>query len=248
MISTSFKILDFGCGFGRHTSHLSRVFCQPVLGVDADVAAVERAVKKYGSDEVHFAVVAPVLPLPFETAQFDVIHSYDVLEHVADPESLLAEFHRILTAEGSLRVEVPAEISERFLAYLRPSYPKEIGHLHIFNKRELVSVVQKANFRVVLFQFRRGIQNFELGLLFLRNRAVSWQQGSTHTPKWILAISLLFQEEMLETALAKIPLLKYARFLALPLDLLFPKSMRIEVKKIALREPEPQVVLPTGHP
>ncbi len=33
------EILDFGCGLGRHTRHLSRCYQAPVLGVDVDTEA-----------------------------------------------------------------------------------------------------------------------------------------------------------------------------------------------------------------
>lgn len=224
-------ILDFGCGFGRHTSYLARQFGCAVLGVDADPNAIAAAQKRYGNDSVQFEIVPVQLPLPFKSGQFKLIHCYDVLEHVPEPSLLLSEFNRILTSDGVLRIEVPSAISERFLTSIRPSYPQEIGHLHIFERSTLLAILQRASFVPIHFALRRGIQNLELGLLFFRNRAVSWQQGSAGTPKWLLAISLLFQEELLETPLAKIPFLKFFKYLALPLDLLFPKSMRFDLKK-----------------
>ena len=244
MTSDHCKVLDFGCGFGRHTRYLSQQSGASVLGVDADATAVAAAQARYGSERVYFEVVPSALPLPFADGRFQLIHCYDVLEHVSEPSALLAEFHRITSPTGHLRIEVPAAVSERFLTFIRPSYLKEIGHLHIFKRTELEDILLKSAFVPTHFRFRRGIQNIELGLQFLRNRSVSWQQGSAGTPKWLLAISLLFQEEMLETPLAKIPLLKYFRYLALPLDYLFPKSMRFDLKKAL----PPAPLLPKSNP
>lgn|GEM_PF-2677758 len=228
------KILDFGCGFGRHTAYLHKVYSADVLGVDADEKAIATARKKYGTTGVRFDKVASTLPLPFPSGHFRVIHCYDVLEHVDDPLTLLAEFRRVLEPGGSLRLEVPHPVSERFLTALRPSYPAEIGHLTVFTRTDLLSVAKAAGFQIVSYAKRRGIQNFEIGYNFLVRRGVSFQQGSAGTPKPLLALSLLFQEEAKETALARVPGLGLFRALSWIIDQVFPKSQRLEL----IRAPE----------
>jgi SAM-dependent methyltransferase len=222
------EILDFGCGLGRHTRFLSNVTGQPVLGVDVDAAALERARTRYGDRLTVFQRIEPGSRLPFPAGSFRLIHCYDVLEHVPDPLELLREFRRVLKAGGTLRLEVPAPASERFLTWLRPSYPAEIGHLNVFSKQRLLELVAGVGFRPRTYQKRQSVKNLELAFQFLRKRSVTHQQGEVQTPKILLALFLLFQEEAQETALAFVPAVKLFRWLAWPLDQLFPKSQRLE--------------------
>ncbi len=146
-----------------------------------------------------------------------------------NPLDLLGEFRRLLKPGGLLRIEVPAPRSERFLTWLRPAYPREIGHLNIFTRAKLFEMASTLGFQVKTYQKRQSIKNLELALHFLRSRAVSHQQGEVRTPKILLALCLLFQEEAQETALRHVPGVKLCRWLAWPFDQLFPKSQRLEV-------------------
>jgi SAM-dependent methyltransferase len=52
-------------------------------------------------------VIAPLDNLPLESASFDAVVSTQVLEHVAEPRTMLAELHRILAPGGRLWLTVP---------------------------------------------------------------------------------------------------------------------------------------------
>ena len=53
-------------------------------------------------------VVSPAESLPFPDARFDVVVSFQTLEHIADPPRAIAEMHRVLKPGGIALVSTPA--------------------------------------------------------------------------------------------------------------------------------------------
>jgi SAM-dependent methyltransferase len=89
------RVLDLGCGVG-HSFHL--LAPRVTVGVDVDPTALE------GQDrETH---VADMRWLPFGDGSFDSVLSVQSLEHVPDPERVLAESARVLRADGGVAVFV----------------------------------------------------------------------------------------------------------------------------------------------
>jgi ubiquinone/menaquinone biosynthesis C-methylase UbiE len=99
--------LDFGCGDGRFLVRLRSKSIGRLVGVDVRREAVEQAKAKCGDAEiVHIDGSSPLL---FADSEFSSISLLDVLEHVDEPDTLLAELHRVLKDEGILIVTVPGQ-------------------------------------------------------------------------------------------------------------------------------------------
>lgn len=100
-------VLDAACGEGYGSSLLSRE-ARSVTGLDLDGAAVERAREKYGSESLSFRE-GSIRSLPFPDGSFDVVVSYETIEHV-DGEiqaDFLGEIRRVLRAGGLLIMSTP---------------------------------------------------------------------------------------------------------------------------------------------
>jgi SAM-dependent methyltransferase len=95
------RILDAGCGSGRMLDELARYGA--VTGVDADPACVTRA-----TERGHTAQLASLPGLPFEDASFDLVTSFDVVEHLPEDVEALADFRRVAVPGGRLLSTVPA--------------------------------------------------------------------------------------------------------------------------------------------
>src|SRR5687767_10389958 len=78
------RILDVGCGTGGMLTSL-QAFGE-VEGIDADPSAIAYC-RERGITSVRLADSPPI---PFPDHEFDVVTSFDVLEHVDDDTGLLA--------------------------------------------------------------------------------------------------------------------------------------------------------------
>lgn len=95
------KLLDVGCGTGLVANKLKGAGFD-AYGVDANHLAIEKA--RQGPATF---TLATDYRLPFEDGQFDGVGSYDVLEHMGDPETTLTEQVRVLRKGGQLIVSCP---------------------------------------------------------------------------------------------------------------------------------------------
>ena len=83
------RLLDLGCGVG-HSFHL--LAPRETVGVDVDARAL--------AGQERETVVADMRALPFEDGSFASVLAVQSLEHVPDPERVLAEVVRVLEADG----------------------------------------------------------------------------------------------------------------------------------------------------
>jgi SAM-dependent methyltransferase len=97
------RVLDAACGEGYGTALLGAHGASRAVGVDVDAGAVEHARARYGR-EFH---QADVVDLPFEDGAFDLVVSFETIEHVPDPAGALAEFRRVLAPDGVLVASTP---------------------------------------------------------------------------------------------------------------------------------------------
>lgn len=93
------RVLDVGCGIGDMLSYRAQT-----IGVDVNPKAVA-----YCRSRGLTAQQMEPDRLPFADAEFDGAVLDNVLEHLDQPEPLLAEIRRVLRAAGDLVVGVPGE-------------------------------------------------------------------------------------------------------------------------------------------
>lgn len=92
------NVLDLGCGTGRHSLWLAEAGAA-VTGVDFSEGMLAEARKKPGAEAIRFVVHDLHQPLPF-AAEFDLVVSGLVLEHLRELDPFFAEAHRVLKPGG----------------------------------------------------------------------------------------------------------------------------------------------------
>jgi SAM-dependent methyltransferase len=94
-------VLDFGCGTGYGTASLADV-AEHITGVDIAPDAVEHAEQHYQRENLAFRAIGSIedTDLPFDDASFDVVVSFQVIEHVEAVDRYLAEIRRVLRPGG----------------------------------------------------------------------------------------------------------------------------------------------------
>lgn len=118
--------LDVGCAEGFFMEAIRRRFGAEVWGVDISNSAVERLHAKLGLE----AGAADATRLPFADGSFDLVYSTEVIEHVLDPEQMIAEMQRV--SRGFVVVTTP--VSQTAHDH-EPDYDlSEEGHVNNFDR------------------------------------------------------------------------------------------------------------------
>lgn len=120
------RVLDCASGEG-YGSALLASRAAAVTGLDLSPEAVTHARARYtGRDNLDF-VEGSCTALPFDDASFDVVVSFETLEHIEGQAEMLDEFRRVLTPEGLLVLSSPD----------RKTYSEDRGFENEFHVREL---------------------------------------------------------------------------------------------------------------
>ena len=127
------RVLDLGCRYGA----LTRAYAEgnSVVGMDVDTNALETAATL--GIETRFGDVEE--PLPFESETFDVVVAGELLEHLRDPDAVVAEARRVLRPGGRFVGSVPNffRLRNRLAMLAGRPLDHDPTHLHIFDEAAL---------------------------------------------------------------------------------------------------------------
>ena len=152
------RLLDMGCGGGRHAFAALRHGATVVaLDYDAaelkDVRAVRGAMIESGEipGDAHHGDVnggevnGDALRLPFPDDTFDRVIASEVLEHLWGDEQAIAELVRVLRPGGRLAVTVPTRFPERVSWAINYRYHDTPGgHVRIYRQHELEGKLERS--------------------------------------------------------------------------------------------------------
>jgi ubiquinone/menaquinone biosynthesis C-methylase UbiE len=132
-------ILDAGCGTGSMFAVLSKYGM--IWGVDKSKDALLYAAKRGMAKELRQNSVEK---LSFADNTFDLVVCSDVLYHqwVEDENAAIKELYRVLKPGGTFFIR------EAAYNWLRSQHDSLVWTRHRFNRKELVSKLEEANFKV----------------------------------------------------------------------------------------------------
>lgn len=99
-------VLDAACGAGFGGDILIKSGAGYVAGLDQAVSAVVAAKEEFSAEKNAY-LTGDATNLPFAADTFDVITSFETIEHVPNCRALLREFRRILKRDGVLYCSTP---------------------------------------------------------------------------------------------------------------------------------------------
>lgn len=85
------SVLDVGCSEGYFMSAIAEARGAEVWGIDLSDRSVAVAAARYGLP----VAAAKATALPFADGAFDLVLSTETIEHVLDPEAMIAEMRRV---------------------------------------------------------------------------------------------------------------------------------------------------------
>lgn len=124
-------VLDLGCNNGYGTD-LLRARSRQVIGVDVSRRALQEAQLRYGTEALPFVLVDGT-HLPLAEARFDLVVSFQVIEHINDYDAYLSEIKRVL-APGGVALFATPNARLRLDPDMVPWNP---FHVHEFSADEL---------------------------------------------------------------------------------------------------------------
>lgn len=130
------RVLDAACGEGYGSAMLSAV-ATDVVGVDVDDAAVQHARSRYAALPRLRYERADATELPFPDGSFDLVVSFETLEHLAAQERLLQGFARVLADDGVLVISSPDKRTYSELAGFRNEF-----HVRELYREELLDLLR----------------------------------------------------------------------------------------------------------
>lgn len=152
------RLLDLGCGGGRHAYEAFRRGAR-VVALDADGAEVKDVAAlcaaMAGAGEVPAGAAAAAvqgdgLHLPFPDGAFDRVIAAEVLEHIPDDAGAAAELARVLRPGGTIAVTVPAWLAETVCWALSDDYHAPAvpgGHVRVYTEPALRRLLRDAGLR-----------------------------------------------------------------------------------------------------
>jgi len=151
------RILDVGCGEGRHTGEAVRFENVFVIGTDIEYDHVIKTRNRLKLHETLGSIrglwglaVSDIHCLPFPDRSFDIVICSEVLEHVKNPNRAIKELSRVLKPQKVLGISVPRYLPERICWALSDRYHlTHNGHVRIYKKEKLVSLLEYHRFKLL---------------------------------------------------------------------------------------------------
>ncbi len=151
-IATDAKsILEIGCGEGALGAALKQRQKCRVVGIEIDRDAAAKARKRL--DDVYCGDVLEIISLIQQ--EFDWIVGGDIVEHLAEPWSFLADLRRIARPDGKLLLSIPNIANASVIADLLRGRFDDVymgltcaGHLRFFTRRTIEDMLAIAGWTV----------------------------------------------------------------------------------------------------
>jgi len=139
------RLLEVGCCTG-HFLHEVKSLVGEVVGVDYDARAA-----RFASDVCRCRTFGgPLEEAGLEPASFDLVCTFQTMEHVPDPIRFATLLKRYLKPGGTICVEVPSLHDPLLSVFRNPGYRTfhfHEAHLFYFSPASLRAVMERAGFR-----------------------------------------------------------------------------------------------------
>jgi SAM-dependent methyltransferase len=163
------RVLDLGCGYGRHAFAAARAGAAVVAldagadelrGVCATYAAMVEAGELDPATSRAGVVQGDALGLPFPDGAFDRVIASEVLEHIPDDLAAMAELARVLRPGGTMAVTVP-RCGPELVNWLLSDQYHDVpgGHVRIYRRSTIEARLASVGLDVVGAHYAHGLHS-----------------------------------------------------------------------------------------
>jgi ubiquinone/menaquinone biosynthesis C-methylase UbiE len=168
------KVLDVGCGGGRHIRQTRLIPGVDAIALDLgekEVHDTKKMLTELDAFPVAWGGTVPgagtwkvmrgsVYELPFKDESFDCVIISEVLEHLHDDGRALNELSRVLKRGGVLAASVPREGPEVVCWALSHRYRNTPGgHIRIYRRKNLRKKLSEHGYQVFESHFAHGLHS-----------------------------------------------------------------------------------------
>jgi 2-polyprenyl-3-methyl-5-hydroxy-6-metoxy-1,4-benzoquinol methylase len=140
------RILDIGCAMG----FLLNLFRE--LGWQTEGVELSDFASSYARDELNLSVRQGTLnTLSFPNDNYDLLTSWDVIEHSYNPKEDIKMMHKLTKKGGYVALITPnrASLHARLVGQKWVEYEKPEEHLYFFEKNILIKILRDVGFETV---------------------------------------------------------------------------------------------------
>jgi SAM-dependent methyltransferase len=165
-INPNDRILDIGCGEGRHTIKACQQDKTMCVGADFRFKSLVKTQEKIKFHQAFndFACKSfdlscmDITNLPFYDNSFDTVICSEVLEHILDDKKAMSELVRILKSGKILAVSVPRFWPEKICWLLSDEYfNANMGHVRIYKKASLIKDIESLGVKLFALHHAHSI-------------------------------------------------------------------------------------------
>jgi 2-polyprenyl-3-methyl-5-hydroxy-6-metoxy-1,4-benzoquinol methylase len=162
------RVLDVGCGEGRHSWEACKRNACLVYALDLEQDNLKKAhyalylMEQKGEVKGKWLLTrGNITSLPFSNGSFDKIICSEVLEHIIDDRLAIKELVRVLKDEGTLAVSVPSYLPEAICWKLSGDYHgKPGGHIRIYKARDIKQKLKQNDLQLFAVRHKHALHSF----------------------------------------------------------------------------------------
>jgi len=162
------RVLDIGCGEGRHSWQACKQSDCLVCALDIEEVNLKKAhhvlwlLDEQKESRGRWSLVrGDITNLPFEDTSFDKIVCSEVLEHIPDDRQGIKEMVRVLKNDGTLAISVPSCLQETICWKLSMEYHANPGgHVRIYKASELIAKLRQSNLDIFAVRHKHALHSF----------------------------------------------------------------------------------------
>ena len=159
------RVLDIACGSGYGSAMLAEGAAKSVTGVDISPEAVAFAKGRFGG--LPNLTYLNEDACAFRKGEFDLITSFETIEHLNQRDTFLANLYSMLVPGGILLISTP---NKAIKSPTRPSNsPKNKFHVYEYRQEEFTRTIMQAGFKI------EKLMGQHLFPFFYRFERLSWR-------------------------------------------------------------------------